>query len=68
MTTTLKPRLIDDLNTLHASYVSAINTAVADDDMATVNELAAAYDREATEMVAAREGKSHLLPLMRRAA
>ncbi|GEP38129.1 hypothetical protein NPS01_17920 [Nocardioides psychrotolerans] len=68
MTSTLKPRLIDDLNALHASYVSAINTAVADDDMATVHELAAGYDREATQMVAEREGKTHLLPLKRRAA
>lgn len=68
MTTTTKPRLIDDLNALHGSYVSAINTAVAADDMVAVHELAAAYDREATQMVAEREGKTHLLPLKRRAA
>ena len=68
MTTTTKPRLIDDLNALHASYVSAINTAVAGDDLTAVHELAAAYDREATQMVAEREGMTHLLPLKRRAA
>ncbi len=68
MTTTSQPRLIDDLNTLHASYVAAINTAVAADDLATVHALAAGYDREATQMVAEREGKTHLLPLKRRAA
>jgi hypothetical protein len=65
MTTT---RLIDDLNDLHARYVRAINSAVESDDQATVDELAAAYDAEATWMVAEREGKTHLLPLQRRAA
>ncbi|WP_193612168.1 hypothetical protein [Nocardioides lijunqiniae] len=61
-------RLIDDLNELHARYVRAINSAVESDDQATVDELAAGYDAEATLMVAQREGKTHLLPLQRRAA
>ncbi|MDP2773348.1 MAG: hypothetical protein Q8O61_07290 [Nocardioides sp.] len=65
---TTKPRLIDDLNALHDRYVDAINTAVAAGDQALVDELAAGYDAEATWMVAEREGKTHLLPLKRRAA
>ncbi|HSO65357.1 MAG TPA: hypothetical protein VLQ78_09680 [Ornithinibacter sp.] len=66
--TTTQPRLIDDLDALHDSYVSAINAAVAIDDSRRIDELAAGYDREATQMVAEREGKTHLLPLQRRAA
>lgn len=61
-------RLIDDLNALHDSYVAAINIAVAADDHQIIDELAASYDREATLMVATREGKTHLLPLARRTA
>lgn len=66
--TTTAPRLIDDLNRLHDRYVAAINSAVDRDDQALIDELAAGYDREATWMVAEREGKTHLLPLKRRAA
>lgn len=62
------PRLIDDLNDLHTRYVRAINSAVESGDESAVQELAAGYDAEATWMVAAREGKTHLLPLKRRAA
>ena len=65
---TTAPRLIDDLNALHDRYVAAINTAVGTGDQALVDELAAGYDAEATWMVAEREGKTHLLPLKRRAA
>lgn len=65
---TTAPRLIDDLNALHARYVAAINAAVATGDQARVDELAAGYDTEATWMVAEREGKTHLLPLKPRAA
>lgn len=68
MTTNTQTRLIDDLNALHAYYVSAINTAVDADDQRAINELAAGYDREAAQMVAEREGKTHLLPLKPRAA
>lgn len=62
------PRLIDDLNALHARYVAAINAAVATGDQDLVDELASGYDTEATWMVAEREGKTHLLPLKRRVA
>ncbi len=58
MTPMTQPRPTDDLNLLRASYVSAINTAVAADDMTTVQELAADYDSEATQMVA--DADAHL--------
>lgn len=56
-------RLIDELNTLHASYVDAINTAVTADDVDLAAELAAAYDRDALLLMAEREGRQDLLPL-----
>ena len=58
-------RLIDELNTLHASYVHAINVAVADDDLARAERLAAEYDHDAIQLIAEREGKTHLLPIRR---
>jgi hypothetical protein len=48
---------------LHASYVDAINTAVAQDDLATAADLAAEYDRDAILLMAEREGREDLLPL-----
>jgi hypothetical protein len=56
-------RLIDDLNALHASYVDAINAAVAHDDVTTAADLAADYDRDAILLMAEREGRQDLLPL-----
>jgi hypothetical protein len=58
-------RLIDDLNTLHDGFVEAINIAVADNDLDRAYRLAAEYDEEAIEMIAAREGRTHMLPLRR---
>lgn len=58
--------LVQDLNDLHASYVTAINLAVAEDDIVRADRLAADYDRDAIQMIAEREGKTHLLPLQRR--
>ncbi len=58
-------RLIDELNDLHASYVAAVNAAVAADDLAEAERLAAAYDDEAVQLVAEREGLTHLLPIRR---
>ena len=58
-------RLIDELNDLHAVYVDAVNTAVGHDDLAQVDRLAHEYDNAATQLVAEREGKTHLLPLHR---
>ncbi|MFC4785501.1 hypothetical protein ACT8ZV_13560 [Nocardioides sp. MAHUQ-72] len=58
-------RLIDDLNTLHASYVDAINAAVAENDLTRAEELAAGYDSDAIRMIAEREGRTDLLPIRR---
>ena len=58
-------RLIDDLNTLHASYVDAINAAVTENDLARAEELAAAYDTDAIAMIAEREGRTDQLPIRR---
>ena len=58
-------RLIDDLNVLHASYVDAVNAAVAENDLARAEELAADYDRDAVRLIAEREGRTDLLPIRR---
>ncbi|WP_244931876.1 hypothetical protein [Nocardioides sp. W7] len=68
MNTTTPRTLVQDLDVLHGSYVSAINQAIDSGHDEYVAELAASYDREATLMVAQREGKTHLLPLRRRRA
>jgi len=60
--------LVQDLDRLHGSYVSAINQAIDSGHDEYVAELAASYDREATLMVAQREGKTNLLPRRRRRA
>ncbi len=59
-------RLIDELNALHASYVEAINLAVESNDIDAAERLALGYDEEAIQLIAEREGKTHLLPLQRR--
>ncbi len=59
------PRLIDDLNILHASYVDAINTAVTENDPARAAELAEGYDADAIALIAEREGRTDLLPIRR---
>jgi hypothetical protein len=58
-------RLIDELNELHASYVRAVNTAVESDDLERAERLAEAYDADAIQLIAEREGKTHLLPIRR---
>jgi hypothetical protein len=61
-----EPRsLVQELNDLHASYVTLVNEAVADDDPARADRLAAEYDAEAIALIAEREGKTHLLPIRR---
>ena len=59
-------RLIDELNDLHAEYVDRVNRAIAEDDEVLAYQLAEDYDTEAVQLVAEREGKTHLLPLRRR--
>lgn len=58
-------RLIDELNDLHAIYVEAVNTAVSSDDTLRAESLAAEYDDAAIQLIAEREGKTHLLPIRR---
>ncbi len=58
-------RLIDELNDLHDTYVHAINAAVADGDHTGAERLAEAYDDDAIQLIAEREGKTHLLPIHR---
>ena len=43
----------------------SINLAVEEDDLVRAEQLAQAYDDEAIRLIAAREGKTHLLPLAR---
>jgi hypothetical protein len=59
------PTLLEELNDLHAGYVVAVNTAVEGSDFARAEELAAMYEDDAIQLMAEREGKTHLLPLRR---
>ena len=58
-------RLVEELNVLHDSYVTAINTAVQQNDGDRAEQLARSYDDEAIRLIAEREGKTHLLPISR---
>jgi hypothetical protein len=58
--------LIQDLDALHATYVVAVNEAIEADDLATAEELALGYEDDAIQLMAEREGLTHLLPLQRR--
>jgi hypothetical protein len=57
--------LVEELNALHAAYVDLVNNAIEEGDAGRAEQLAAAYDTEAIELIAEREGKTHLLPLRR---
>lgn len=57
--------LVQELNILHASYVEAINIAIADGDPDRAERLARDYDDEAILLMATREDKLDLLPLQR---
>lgn len=61
-------RLVDELNVLHSSYVTAINGAIEQNDLVRAEQLAHAYDDEAIRLIAEREGKTHLLPIRRPAS
>ena len=56
-------RLIDELNELHDYYASKIETAVGRDELAAAASLAQAYEDDAVQLMAEREGLTHLLPL-----
>lgn len=58
---TNQPRLIDELNALHSTYVAALNSALDGGHVALANELADGYDREAIMLMAEREGRQDLL-------
>ena len=58
--------LIQDLDALHATYVVAVNKAIEADDLARAESLALAYEDDAIQLMAEREGLTHLLPLQRR--
>jgi hypothetical protein len=59
------PTLLEELNDLHAGYVGAVNTAIDGNDYARAEALAAMYEDDAIQLMAEREGKTHLLPLRR---
>ncbi len=62
---TTKSPLLTSLDALHAEYVDRINRAVTVDHLQDAHALAAAYDDEATLLVAEHDGLTHLLPLQR---
>ena len=59
-------RLIDELNELHDFYARSIEAAIGRDDVATAEQLAQSYEDDAIQLMAEREGLTHLLPLQRR--
>jgi hypothetical protein len=59
----MAPTLRQELDQLHDEYVVAVNQAIADGALDVAEELAAAYDKDAVELVADREGLTHLLPI-----
>ncbi len=58
-----KSPLLTRLDALHAEFVDRINRAVTVDRLQDADALAAAYDEEATWLVAERDGLTDLLPL-----
>ncbi len=58
-------RLIDELNELHDYYAHKIEAAIGRDDIAVAESLAQAYETDAVQLMAEREGLTHLLPLPR---
>jgi hypothetical protein len=58
--------LIEELDALHATYVVAVNEAIGADDLVRAEALALAYEDDAIQLMAEREGLTHLLPLQRR--
>jgi hypothetical protein len=57
--------LTEELDALHATYVVAVNEAIGADDLARAETLALAYEDDAIQLMAEREGLTHLLPLQR---
>jgi hypothetical protein len=61
--TDMAPTLRQELDQLHDEYVVAVNQAIADGALDRAEQLAASYDADAVELVADREGLTHLLPI-----
>jgi hypothetical protein len=59
----MAPTLRQELDQLHDAYVVAVNQAIADGALDRAEQLAASYDQDAVELVADREGLTHLLPI-----
>lgn len=57
--------LVQELNDMHATYVEAVNIAIGEDDFYRAEALASEYDDEAIQLIAEREGLTHLLPIKR---
>ncbi|RLV49485.1 hypothetical protein D9V37_05970 [Nocardioides mangrovicus] len=53
--------LVKELDRLHAGYVAAVNAAVADDDLARADQLAADYDVAAVRLMAEHENRPDLV-------
>jgi hypothetical protein len=64
--TVMNRTLIEELDALHTAYVVAVNEAIEADDLARAEALALAYEDDAIQLMAEREGLTHLLPLQRR--
>ena len=60
--TTSTAVLAHDLDSLHTSYVRAINSAIDAGNDDSVQGLAAAHDREKAALVAAHEGRTTSRP------
>ncbi len=56
-------RLIDELNELHDYYARKIEAAIGRDDITAAESLAQGYEDDAVQLMAEREGLTHLLPL-----
>jgi hypothetical protein len=57
--------MLQELDELHDFYAVAINTAIEDDDPRLAEQLAERYDTDAIQLIAEREGLTHLLPIRR---
>ena len=60
-------RLIDELNELHDFFSFKLVVAITGDVVAAAEQLAQAYEDDAIQLMAEREGLTHLLPLQRQA-
>ncbi|QCW49874.1 hypothetical protein FE634_04585 [Nocardioides dongxiaopingii] len=62
MTTTTEIVLAEELQSLHTSYVRAINSAIDSGDDQSARDLGVAHDREKAALVAAHRGRASSRP------